>query len=492
MRRSSLAAVLAAALSAAAVAAQPAPATLSLDEAVALALRNSPTYLQTRNELRTASAQARSAIGGLLPQLSADGGASYREGRQQVFGGISFGAANATIGSSVGIGANAQLSMGQLYQVRAQRTTVDAVESRADQAAADLRNSVTAQFLTALQRQATADLQDTLLANTQAQLDLAQARFRVGSGTQLDVQRAEVAHGQQRVARLRAVNQARVERLRLFQVVGIAPMDGTRLVADLPLVMPAQTLEELLAEGRRVSPAIAEATQRLQAARLSSRGARSEYLPTLSMQANVGGFTNQFASSQQLVDQARGQLAGQQAACIRSEEVRARVQLPNNLAQCQGLVFTDADAERVRANNRAWPLDFTRNPYSLGLQLSLPIFNGFQREQRVEQARVAERNAEYQRRQVELTQTTNIGAAFLDLETARDAVAIQEQNVAAARNALLLANERYRAGAITAVDLVQVRTDFERAATDRITAIYDFHRARAALEAAIGRPLAAR
>lgn len=469
-----------------------APATLTLDEAVATALRNSPTYLQTRNEIRTAAAQSRSAWGSFLPNINTQTGASYREGRQQVFGGLTFGAANATIGSDIGVSANAQLSMRDLYTARSQSRTVDATESRVAQSAAELRNTVTSQFLTALQQQAQADLQDTLLANTQAQLDLARARFNVGSGTQLDVQRAEVTHGQQRVARLRAVNRAQVERLRLFQSMGVAPMEGTRLVAELPLDMPAQSLNELLAEGRRASPAIKEAELRVEAAKLSTRGARAQFLPNLSFSANVGGFTNQFQNTNLLVEQARAQTASSRAGCIRSEEVRAAVNLSNTLAQCQAITFTDAQAQAIRSGNRTFPFDFTRNPYSVSAQLSLPIFNGFQREQQIEQARVGERNAEYQKRAAELTQTTNISSAYLDLVTARDAVAIQEQNVAAARNALLLANERYRAGAITSVDLVQVRTDFERAATDRITAIYDFHRARAALEAAIGHPLATR
>jgi len=36
---------------------------------------------------------------------------------------------------------------------------------------------------------------------------------------------------------------------------------------------------------------------------------------------------------------------------------------------------------------------------------------------------------------------------------------------------------------------VQARADFERAESDRINAIYEFHRAYAALENAVGRPL---
>ena len=67
---------------------------------------------------------------------------------------------------------------------------------------------------------------------------------------------------------------------------------------------------------------------------------------------------------------------------------------------------------------------------------------------------------------------------------------LQEQNRTAAREALALAQERYRVGANTFVDVTQARADYERAETDRINAIYEFHKAFAALESAVGRPSA--
>ncbi|MFN9797024.1 MAG: TolC family protein, partial [Gemmatimonas sp.] len=77
----------------------------------------------------------------------------------------------------------------------------------------------------------------------------------------------------------------------------------------------------------------------------------------------------------------------------------------------------------------------------------------------------------------------------LTLGASRQAATLQEQNVRAARTALELAQERYRVGASSLVELVQARADFERAETDRITAVYDVQRAFAALENAVGRTL---
>ena len=66
---------------------------------------------------------------------------------------------------------------------------------------------------------------------------------------------------------------------------------------------------------------------------------------------------------------------------------------------------------------------------------------------------------------------------------------LQQRTAATAREALQLAEERYRVGASTFVDLTTARAEFERAETDRIDAVYEYHRAFAALENAVGRTL---
>jgi outer membrane protein len=125
----------------------------------------------------------------------------------------------------------------------------------------------------------------------------------------------------------------------------------------------------------------------------------------------------------------------------------------------------------------------------MSASFSLPIFNGWRREQQIEQASVQRRNAENDVRAQELRVTADVTAAYLSLSTAQQTVVLQEQNVCTARTALSLAQERYRVGAISIVDLVQARGDYERAETDRITAVYDVQRAFAALENAVGRPI---
>jgi outer membrane protein TolC len=52
-----------------------------------------------------------------------------------------------------------------------------------------------------------------------------------------------------------------------------------------------------------------------------------------------------------------------------------------------------------------------------------------------------------------------------------------------------LAVERYRVGATNFTEVSQARTDFERESTNLINATYEFHKAYAELERAVGRPL---
>jgi outer membrane protein len=75
------------------------------------------------------------------------------------------------------------------------------------------------------------------------------------------------------------------------------------------------------------------------------------------------------------------------------------------------------------------------------------------------------------------------------LTTASRTVALQERNAALARAELTLVQERYRGGSATYLEIVDARAQFERAESDRINAVYDYHKAFAARESAVGSPL---
>jgi len=468
-----------------------APATgnvLTLADALTLARRNSPVLQNAVSQRRRAAAAVRATTGAFLPSVNTSLGGAFREGRQTFFQGQAFGSVNDQLTTDADASASLNLSLATLNDRRAAKANQEATEADIIAAEQRLRNDVTTQYLAALQAQARATLQDTLVATTTVQLQLAQARLQVGSGTQLDVQRAEVADGQARVAALNQRNQAAVEVIRLFQLLGVEPVLDATLDPTRPTPPPLDR-QQVLDMARRANPVLEAFRSREEAARRQQSSARGSYFPSLMLRANISAFTNRFTNTGLLIAEGRSQTLSTQASCVRGEEVRSAVGLPNGLAACANIAFSPAQEQAIRDAQGQFPLDFTRNPYSLSATFSLPIFNGFRREQQIEDASVIRRNAQLDVREQELRVTADVTAAFLTLNTAQQTVTLQEQNVRTARTALSLAQERYRVGLNSIVDLQQARGDYERAATDRITALFDVQRAFAALENAVGRPL---
>jgi outer membrane protein len=210
--------------------------------------------------------------------------------------------------------------------------------------------------------------------------------------------------------------------------------DGVELTADLTVVAPVFQLEDLLTMARRGNPALLAMLARERASEATLRSARGEYTPTLSFSASVGG------NAQAPVDS-------------------------------------------------AFPSVFTRQPYNVSASLSLPLFDGFGREQRLQEASASRTDARYNTRRQELQLTADVTSALVTVQASHRAVELQARNATTARQALQLAEERYRVGANTFVDLTTARAEFERAETDRIDAVYEYHRAFAALESAVGRTL---
>ncbi|MHB8838409.1 MAG: TolC family protein [Gemmatimonadaceae bacterium] len=470
-------------------AAQSAPSTLTLDDAIGIAKKNNPVYQQQLSGRTRAALALRSAYGSFLPSADASFGTGYRQGKQEFFGGVAFGATSDIISSSWGLNFSARLSASTVSELRRARANMDAAE--ADVAAADvgLRAGVVTQFLTALQSAASSALQDSLLKKVQLDLDLAKARVDVGSGTSLDVKRAEVAVGQQQVASLRARNTAEVDQVKLFQQLGVARPGPVTLVPLTTVTPPSFELTQLMDIARKSNPTLQGFQSRQLAAAQGVKSARGAYTPTVSLGAQLGGYTTQYKNADYLVTQAQNQMLGSQASCFTTDSIRTGAGLSSISAKCNAMTFTPAAAQAIRDANRTFPFDFTSSPYNLSLTFSLPLFDRFGREQRLQEAQIARDNAQYDVRKQELQIAADVTSAWTSLQAAYRTVGLQDQNAAAAQEALTLAQERYRVGVSSFVELVQARDEYFRASTDRIGAIYDYHRAWAALENAVGRPL---
>jgi len=129
------------------------------------------------------------------------------------------------------------------------------------------------------------------------------------------------------------------------------------------------------------------------------------------------------------------------------------------------------------------------NQRQISLSLRWTLFNGFDRElsivQREADLDLAEANASDASRAVEAEMTTRLA----ELEAARIRTEITQTSVAAATEDLRVQQQRYRLGASTIVDLLTSQEALNQAEVDVVNARFDYLRAKAQIEALIGRKL---
>src|SRR5665213_1393405 len=301
------------------------PVALTIDQAVGLARNNNPDFLSIRNNARNASLELRSAYGALLPQLSANLTGQYQQGGQQFFSGVSLNANSDVMQSQYSIGLNYRINAATFITPRVQRANSAAVDADIAGASENLAAIVRQDYITALQSLALSQLNDSLVANARVQLELARAKAQVGTGTLLDVQRAEVALGQQQVALLQARNQHNIDKLRLFQQMGVAQPPNVELVSTFSVSDSLPSLDDLLGMARHQNPGIVALRSREDLANLNVKRERTEYTPTLTLSTGIGGYTYQYRDANYLVSQAQTSTAAARSSCVATQEVRQAV-----------------------------------------------------------------------------------------------------------------------------------------------------------------------
>ncbi|HET7631492.1 MAG TPA: TolC family protein [Gemmatimonadaceae bacterium] len=468
----------------------PPETSISLEQAIALARQNNPNYLGTLTGRRTADAAVRAAYGAFLPSLSSSFGASYQAAGSQVFQGLTFTGSSDAVTSRYNLGVSYSLSAASFMNPKLQKANRAATEANIVGQAEALRAGVTGAYLDALAARANATLQDTLVISSEGQLALAQAKMQTGQGTILDVNSAEVALGQARIAALTAHNDARIKVVTLYQQMGVpmpASPDDVTLTTTFNTTLPVFSLDSLLHLAEARNPAIDALRASQRAASVGVSTAKARYTPSLSLNTGWGGNTYEYTNSDYLVGRAQAGLMQAYGSCQINDSIRIRVGL--TAYGCGSPTLSAAQASQIRSENSVFPFKFTSSPFSVSASLSLPIFDGFSREQGVQQAIAQKQSAEYQLKAQELQTRTQVTQALLNLELASRTIALREQNADKAREEYQFAQERYKVGQANYLDVTTAHATFVQAQVDRLTSIYDFQKAFAALESAVGRPL---
>ena len=422
---------------------------LSLADALDIARRNNPTYLtRLSDRYPAAAASLNSAVSLFTPEVSVAGGSSWAQaGLLNLGPGLQY-----PLNRSRSLGWNLNVSYQLSGSAIANRGYAAATLRAADQDIAGqrtvLETSVKQEYINLLEARAQADLAQHVVNRAQELLNLAQARYNVGQNTMIDVRQAQVAKGNADVGLLQARQNVDVEVLKLYQLLGVPAPEPPNVVPTdtFPVVEPRYNQDSLVDLALQENPVLLSYRAREGAATWSVRGAYSAYLPALQFTASYGKFS--------------------QDTYLRTDSLGIPIG-PDTIVQ-----HTTGT-----------------NPWNLRLGLSLPILDAFSRHSQVSQALANQRDLQYSIRQQELQVRAGVSAAYLALMTAYRTIAVQANNRTAAEEALSLAEERYRVGSGSIIELMTARVDAETAGTNYINAVYDYHKAIAALELAVGQPL---
>ena len=430
---------------------------LSIEQAVSLGLRQSDEVGLANAQVDVADAQYATARASLLPQLRLNAGYThvYESARGQAVGSV-FNQPNTYTAST---NLSQTLFQGGRLVSSARAANADRQAARQDEQ--EQRATVTMQvqraYLQALFTARIAQLQEgnlTLATNRLTQVEQLQ---RAGQAARYDVLRVRVERSNLEPVAIQARNDHELALLDLKRLLNIgvdrpialtsqidstaasallSSIDDTTTVADRALVRSA----ELNVAARRLGVAVA----------------RADYFPTVSVFFQSG--YQAFPPIGTGFPTSRGVLS--EAAC------------PTGTAAgrlCQnGGFFSDRQ---------------------LGLNVSVPLFDGLRVKSSVDLASAQERVAELQLQVQRESVALDVARARAELRRSRASYAASRQNSAEAQEAFQLASLRFTRGLSTQLEVSDAQLALLVAQSQEARATYDLVLASADLARALGRPI---
>lgn len=429
MKKVSFAAAAAALIATAntAIAQSPPEVSVTLGEAVELAQRTLPQTVQAAGNVRVAEAGERTALGSYLPNLSVSASSSLSP--QSNIGGVAQSGLNDSYNARLAL--SYDLFTGgrrgaQKSQAEAQTASAEAGLLEQQYAVALTTKQA---FFNELRAGDLIEVAESRVKRAQEALDAATQRQKLGSATQSDVLRAKIELSSANEALLTAQTQQASARFALGRLVGSNGPVAARTDAPVEVKPLSLTSAQIVEIAISQAPSIRAAQASTQAADASVSAARAQYLPSLSMSAGYGW-------------------------------------------QNRDMAFSSQDLN-----------------WSLGLGLSYPLFNGFQREEAVERAQVQENVAKALLADAQRLARSNAESAVRTLSLSEQRIGMNEEAVEAATENLRVQRERYRVGASTILDLLTAQESLVTAENNLVSARYDYQIARAGLESLLGREL---
>jgi outer membrane protein len=188
-------------------------------------------------------------------------------------------------------------------------------------------------------------------------------------------------------------------------------------------------------------------------------------------------------------------LAKLTADALRSRPELARLRISERSA---GLMMNLAKAEnRLRADFASEYGVMSRLPdnllndrflrWTVGVNFTLPVFDGFKRSGLVEQAVANQRSARLEREKVEQQVALALQQSLDNIRAAGETIAAARANVSQAERVLKMTRANYEYGAATTLDVTDAQVALTSARTNLIRGLHDLSVARAELRWAMGK-----
>lgn len=417
---------------------KPAPRTLTLQDAVTLALENNFSVRKAENNLDLQGDVVTQGYAQFMPNLNASFGGTRRTGRQFVqerlqFDDFTTRSLNGNINTTLPVFTGFQ-NINNLRAAQQRRLTTEEILQRTRE---NIIFQSASQFLAVLLNQELVVISRQNLENAQRQLDQIRAQVEVGMRPIVDQynQEALVANSEfDLVQRENAVNLSMVQLTRVLQIDPLADyvLEAPKLGEEHAQIKQFD-LNQLIKEALAKRSDIRAQDAQIRASRYALNAARGGILPTVSLNAGMSsGYSDQY----------------------RERDI-------NDPTQFVKLGFNDQF--------------FDRNPTrNIGFNIQIPIFNRLGTHTNIQRARVEYKNAMLDMEDRRLGVLQEIRQAYNDYIAYGKQLRTTETALLAATRAYETEQERYRVGASTLIELTRANTEFVNASSNRVRAIYQF------------------
>ena len=433
----------------------------SLEKCIDYAVQNSLTVKQANLSVIQATLSKKQAIWAQAPNLNSSYSYGFNFGRSVDPTSYSF-INQITNSSSISLNMNQPVFQGLRIRNSIKQSKVDLEASNKDveQAKNDVALSIAQAYLSILLAQESRSVLVEQAKITKIQYDQTQKLISAGvlaDNSRYDLE-AQMARDEENIVTaqnsvdLAYVNLKVLMNIDLAKVIQIIPI--TELI--VPEVLELLTLDEIYEEALNNQPNVAASYLRERSAELAVKIAKGALWPSISI---YGSVNSNFSSAARLfnVVSTPDTLSGFQTGTTTPVEV-----YENKFSTVQGDVipyFTQLGGN-IYAN--------------VGINLSIPIFNGFRNRIAIQQADLAIKSAKLATVQIETTLKSNIKRSLTDVKAAEKRLAAASKTVVSTRLSVQNTRKRYDLGVVNSFELTSVQNTLVAVESNLLQAKYDY------------------